>query len=102
MIVNFSRIVSNEYSLPWLDTEHKDRTIYVDPNWSTSLQDTEISRDVSTFNLPDADDIRRYDSISMQPLVSDNGELLEEEGGVKTQPQPEPSRKGVYVDTVIT
>nr|XP_023417022.1 sperm-associated antigen 17 [Cavia porcellus] len=75
------------------DTEHKDRTIYVDPNWSTSLQDTEISRDVSTFNLPDADDIRRYDSISMQPLVSDNGELLEEEGGVKTQPQPEPSRK---------
>lgn len=99
MIANFSSSMSNEYSLPWLDTEPKDRTIYVDPNWSTPLQDSEISGDVSTLNLPDADDVRHYDPISMQPLFSDNGELLEEEGSVKTQPRPEPLSKGVYGDT---
>ncbi|XP_021121413.1 sperm-associated antigen 17 isoform X2 [Heterocephalus glaber] len=74
------------------DTEPQDRTIYVDPNWSTSLQDNEINGDVSNLNLPDADNMKHYDSGTMKPLDSDERELLEQEGKVKPQFQPEPLR----------
>ncbi|KAM6168270.1 sperm-associated antigen 17 [Erethizon dorsatum] len=74
------------------DTEPKDRTIYVDPNWSTSVQDNEISGDVSNLNLPDADDMKHYDSSSVKPLDSDDREFVEKEGSVKIQPQSEPLR----------
>ncbi|XP_013371939.1 PREDICTED: sperm-associated antigen 17 isoform X3 [Chinchilla lanigera] len=74
------------------DTELKDRTIYVDPNWSSSVQDNEISGDVSNLNLPDADGMKHCNSSSMELLNSDNRELLQKEGSVETWPQPEPLR----------
>ncbi|XP_010629488.1 sperm-associated antigen 17 isoform X2 [Fukomys damarensis] len=74
------------------DTEPKDRTIYVDPNWSSSVGDDEINGVVSNLNLPDSDSMNYYDSSTMKPLNTDKRELLEQEGRVKTQLQQEPLR----------
>lgn len=91
MIVNFSSIMSNGFSSNWLDTETKDRILFVDQNWSTSVQEDEISKEPSDARQSDSNNMKHSDPNSKEPLDPDNMQLSGQETSVKTQVQSGPS-----------
>uniref|UniRef100_A0A8C8ZXV7 Sperm associated antigen 17 n=1 Tax=Prolemur simus TaxID=1328070 RepID=A0A8C8ZXV7_PROSS len=72
------------------DVETKDKIIFVDPNWSTSVQDKESNGEPSDPSQTDANSMKYPGSNNMKASSPDNRELSEQETSVKTQPQPEP------------
>lgn len=91
MIVNFSSIISNEFSLNWLDTETKDRILFVDQNWSTSVQEDEITKEPSDACQSDSNNRKHSDPNRKEPLDPDNIQPSEQETSLKTQVQSGPS-----------
>lgn len=91
MTVSFSSIVSNRFSLNWLDTETKDRILFVDQNWSTSVQEDEITKEPSDAPQSDSNNMKHSDPNSKEPIDPDNIQLSEKEISLKAQVQSGPS-----------
>uniref|UniRef100_A0A8C5UMS4 Sperm associated antigen 17 n=1 Tax=Microcebus murinus TaxID=30608 RepID=A0A8C5UMS4_MICMU len=72
------------------DVETKDRIIFVDPNWSTSVQNKESNGRPSDPSQTVANGMQYPDLNNMEAVGPDNRELSEQETSGKTQPQPEP------------
>ncbi|XP_054421065.1 sperm-associated antigen 17 [Pteronotus mesoamericanus] len=72
------------------DTETKDRILFMDESFSTSVQDNEINKEPSDPGQPDADSMKHSDPNNEKPLDPDNRELSEQETGRKTQQPPAP------------
>uniref|UniRef100_G1NTX6 Sperm associated antigen 17 n=1 Tax=Myotis lucifugus TaxID=59463 RepID=G1NTX6_MYOLU len=72
------------------DIEPKDNIIFMDQNWSTYVQDSEINNEPSNPSQPDADNMKHSDPNNEKPLEPDNRESSEKEASLEIQQQPEP------------
>ncbi|KAK2489589.1 hypothetical protein MC885_004917, partial [Smutsia gigantea] len=77
------------------DTEMKDRVLFVDQNWSVSVQDDEINKEPAGPSQPDANDVKHSDPNNKKPSDSDTKELSEQDTSLRTQFQPEPLEKSM-------
>ena len=87
MIVDFSSIVSDGVSLNWLDTEAKDRILFVDQNWSMLVQEDEVSKEPSDPSRSGSNKMKQSDPNSKEPLDYENIELSEQETSLRTRCQ---------------
>ncbi|XP_021572130.1 sperm-associated antigen 17 [Carlito syrichta] len=69
------------------DIEAKDRVIFVNQNWSQTVQD-ESNRKPSNPSHPDANNMKQSDSNNSKGSNSGNGELSKQDTSMKTEPQP--------------
>ncbi|XP_012498879.1 PREDICTED: sperm-associated antigen 17 [Propithecus coquereli] len=90
--------ISTQKAKQQADAETKDRTIFVDPNWSTSVQDKESSGEPSDPSQTDADSTKYPDLNNMKALGPGNRQLSEQETSVETQPQPEPLEQTTNIE----
>lgn len=86
MIVDFSSIVSDGVSLNWLDTEAKDRILFVDQNWSMLVQEDEVSKESSDPSQSGSNKMKQSDPNSKESLDYENIELSEQTS-LRTQRQ---------------
>jgi hypothetical protein len=86
MTVDPSNLVSNKCSLHWLDTENKDRIIFVDQDRTRSVQDKENNGSLSVPTESDVD-VNTVKSLSPDRVPS------QQETSIKTEPQPDPLGK---------
>ncbi|XP_073090583.1 sperm-associated antigen 17 isoform X4 [Manis javanica] len=77
------------------DTEMKERVLFVDQNWSVSVQDDKINKEPSDPSQPDANNIKHSDPNNKKPSDSDTKELSEQNTSLKTQFQLEPLEKSM-------
>uniref|UniRef100_A0A8C0L840 Sperm associated antigen 17 n=1 Tax=Canis lupus dingo TaxID=286419 RepID=A0A8C0L840_CANLU len=73
------------------DTETKDRILFVDHNWSTPMQENEISKEPYDDHQSDSNNRKHPDPNSKEPLDPDNIELSVQKTSLKTQAQAGPS-----------
>lgn len=71
----------------------KERVLFVDQNWSVSVQDDKINKEPSDPSQPDANNIKHSDPNNKKSSDSDTKELSEQDTSLKTQFQPEPLGK---------
>uniref|UniRef100_A0A8C7BE38 Sperm associated antigen 17 n=1 Tax=Neovison vison TaxID=452646 RepID=A0A8C7BE38_NEOVI len=75
------------------DTETKDRILFVDQNWSTSVQEDEITKEPSDAPQSDSNNMKHSDPNSKEPIDPDNIQLSEKETSLKAQVQSGPSEQ---------
>ncbi|XP_027464957.2 sperm-associated antigen 17 isoform X6 [Zalophus californianus] len=75
------------------DTETKDRILFVDQNWSTSVQEDEITKEPSDARQSDSNNMKHSDPNSKERLDPDNIQLSEQKTSLKTQVQSGPSEQ---------
>ncbi|XP_058992995.1 sperm-associated antigen 17 [Mustela lutreola] len=75
------------------DTETKDRILFVDQNWSTSVQEDEITKEPSDAPQSDSNNMKHSDPNSKEPIDPDNIQLSEKEISLKAQVQSGPSEQ---------
>ncbi|XP_008704587.2 sperm-associated antigen 17 [Ursus maritimus] len=75
------------------DTETKDRILFVDQNWSTSVQEDEITKEPSDACQSDSNNRKHSDPNRKEPLDPDNIQPSEQETSLKTQVQSGPSEQ---------
>ncbi|XP_072625698.1 sperm-associated antigen 17 isoform X2 [Canis lupus baileyi] len=75
------------------DTETKDRILFVDHNWSTPMQENEISKEPYDDHQSDSNNRKHPDPNSKEPLDPDNIELSVQKTSLKTQAQAGPSEQ---------
>ncbi|XP_047581454.1 sperm-associated antigen 17 [Lutra lutra] len=75
------------------DTETKDRILFVDQNWSTSVQEDEITKEPSDAPQSDSNNMKHSDPNSKEPIDPDNIQLSEKETSLKAQVQSGPSKQ---------
>lgn len=93
VVADFSSVSAHESSLHWLDTEPKDSVLFMDPNWSTYVQDSEIKNQTSNPSEPYSDNMKHSDPSNEKPSEPNNGVPSEKEASVESQPQSEPLGK---------
>ena len=93
MIVHLSSIVSYGSSLHCLDSGIKDRILFLDQNWSTSMQDDEINKEPSDPSQPHTNNMKYSDLDNRKSLDSNYREPSEQENSLKSQLQPQPLSK---------
>nr|KAF6414461.1 sperm associated antigen 17 [Molossus molossus] len=72
------------------DIETTDKALFMDKNWSTSVQDDAINKEPSDPSPPDADNIKLSDPNNEKPLDPNNRERSQQDTSLKTRQQPEP------------
>ncbi|XP_074174734.1 sperm-associated antigen 17 [Rhinolophus sinicus] len=72
------------------DIETQDRVLFMDQNWSTSMQDDELDKEPSDPSQPDAYNMTHSHPNNENPSELDNRGLSEQETSVRTQVQPDP------------
>ncbi|XP_019511375.1 PREDICTED: sperm-associated antigen 17 isoform X1 [Hipposideros armiger] len=76
------------------DIETKDTILFMDQNWSTSVQDDESNKESSDPSQPDAYNMKDSHPNDEKPLDPDNNRgLSEQESSLWTLLQPEPSEQ---------
>ncbi|XP_073665111.1 sperm-associated antigen 17 isoform X3 [Tursiops truncatus] len=74
------------------DSGIKDRVLFLDQNWSTSMQDDEINKEPSYPSQPDTNNMKYSDLDNRKSLDSDYREPSEQKS-LKSQLQPEPLKR---------
>ncbi|XP_067566400.1 sperm-associated antigen 17 [Pseudorca crassidens] len=74
------------------DSGIKDRILFLDQNWSTSMQDDEINKEPSDPSQPDTNNMKYSDLDNRKSLDSDYREPSEQKS-LKSQLQPEPLKR---------
>ncbi|NIG59171.1 sperm-associated antigen 17 [Pontoporia blainvillei] len=77
------------------DSGTKDRILFLDQNWSTSMPDDEINKEPSNPSQPDTNNMKYSDLDNRKSLDSDYREPSEQENSLKSQLQPEPLKQTV-------
>nr|XP_019586156.1 PREDICTED: sperm-associated antigen 17 isoform X4 [Rhinolophus sinicus] len=72
------------------DIETQDRVLFMDQNWSTSMQDDELDKEPSDPSQPNAYNMTHSHPNNENPSELDNRGLSEQETSVRTQVQPDP------------
>uniref|UniRef100_A0A8C0C9H2 Sperm associated antigen 17 n=1 Tax=Balaenoptera musculus TaxID=9771 RepID=A0A8C0C9H2_BALMU len=75
------------------DSGIKDRILFLDQNWSTSMQDDEINKEPSDPSQPHTNNMKYSDLDNRKSLDSDYREPSEQENSLKSQLQPQPLSK---------
>nr|XP_055168146.1 sperm-associated antigen 17 [Nyctereutes procyonoides] len=85
--------MSTEEAKCQTDTETKDRILFVDHNWSTPMQENEISKEPYDAHQSDSNNRKHSDPNSKELLDPDDVELSVQKTSLKTQVQSGPSEQ---------